>query len=97
MARPPVLLRKFTGLSVRIVAMKGPSGLSEMIQNFTKFGFEAITFFPVGFGPSSPSNSDFDWRNIARIDLFACSNSRAFRYCASAGVHHKSDIKKGQS
>jgi hypothetical protein len=39
--------------------MKGPSGLSEMIQNFTKFGFEAITFFPVGFGPRFPSNSGF--------------------------------------
>jgi hypothetical protein len=39
--------------------MKGPSGLSKMIQNFPKVGFEAITFFPVGFGPSSPSNSGF--------------------------------------
>jgi hypothetical protein len=47
--------------------MKGPLGLSEMIENFPNFGFEAIKFFPFGFGASSPSNSGFGWRNIARI------------------------------
>jgi hypothetical protein len=45
--------------------MKGPSELSEMIQLFPNFGFEAIKIFPLWF-----------WRNIARI---ACLNSRAFR------------------
>jgi hypothetical protein len=97
MARQPFRLRKFAGTSVRIVAVKVPPGLSEAIQNFLNFGFEAIKFFLFGFGPSSPSNSGFGWRNIARIGLFACPNSTAFRYCASAGVHHKSDMKNGQS
>jgi hypothetical protein len=71
---------KFPGLSVRIVAIKGPPGLSEMIQNFPDCGFEAIEFSSVGFGPSSPSNSGFSERNIAPIGPFACTNSRAFQY-----------------
>jgi hypothetical protein len=58
--------------------MNGPPALSEMIQDLLKFGSEAINFFPLGFGPSSPSNSGFGSRNIARIGLSACPNSRAF-------------------
>jgi hypothetical protein len=82
MARKPFRLRKFAGTSVRIVAMKGPPGLTEMIQNFA---VEAIRFFPVGSGPSPPSNSGFGWCNIARISLFACPNSRAFQYSSRRG------------
>jgi hypothetical protein len=79
MTRQIFLLWKFAGTSIRIVAVRGPSGLSDMIQNFANFGFEPIKFFPFGFGTDSPSNSGFGWRNIARIGLFACQNSRAFR------------------
>jgi hypothetical protein len=58
---------------------EGPSGLSEMMQIFADFGFESTKFFPFRFGASSTSNSSFDWRSIARIGLFTCPNSRAFR------------------
>jgi hypothetical protein len=45
MARPPFLLRKFAGLSLRIGVMKGWPRLSEMIQNSQNFCFEAIKCF----------------------------------------------------
>jgi hypothetical protein len=48
---------------------EGLSGLSEMMQMFADFRFESIKFFPFRFGASSTSNSNFDWRNIARIGL----------------------------
>jgi hypothetical protein len=80
MARPPFLLRKFSGTFVQIVPMKGPPGLSEMIQNCPNFGFEGIKWFHVAFGPSSLYNSGFGWRNIPRIGLFAWPNSMGFRY-----------------
>jgi hypothetical protein len=38
-----------------------------------KFDFVAIKCFPLGFGRSSPSNSGFGWRNVARISLHLLS------------------------
>jgi hypothetical protein len=42
------------------MAMKGPLGLSDMIQNFPNFDFEVGKFFPVDFEARTPSNSSFD-------------------------------------
>jgi hypothetical protein len=72
--------------------MNGLPGLSEMIENFPNYGFEAIKFFPLGFGPVSPSNSGFGWRNIARIGLFACPHSRAVRYSSRLGKATATDL-----
>jgi hypothetical protein len=83
MVRPPFRVTKFADTSVRIVAMKGPPRLSEMAQNVPDCRFEGINFFPVGFGSSS--NSGVGWRNSSRIGLFACPNSRAFRYSSRRG------------
>jgi hypothetical protein len=51
-SRTPIPTQEIADTSVRIVAMKGPPGLSEMIQNFPNFGVEAIKCFLSGFGPN---------------------------------------------
>jgi hypothetical protein len=47
MARLLFLLRKFAGTSLLIVAIKGPSGLSDMTGIFANFGFEPIKFLQI--------------------------------------------------
>jgi hypothetical protein len=46
---------------------------------FREFWLRGDQNFPFGFGASSPSNSGFGSRNIARIVLFTCSNLGPFR------------------